>query len=607
MEEKKNKTRKKLDVAVPSGLLKTHSELYNMGSTAGSHNITDRVNFNTMAISDIKKFLSSDPLKVNRYNLFDTIVNIDPEINTAIKMISYTVSNSYLGPGYKSVLEVSKESAYIPESETSVAIFQQILSEMQFKRWLPVIVKGLMRDGNVYFRVYRNPDGSIKNLELLPASVITILDSEYLVNKTGVIRRRDYYLVNEELINLASLDPEKVSDLSELDERIIPAENILHFALGYEDSLIKDIKGRNTFGIYGYSPLEPLIFVVKMKLALMLDYMLYSRTGLPRWDFTIDLSNVMNLQNYVGDYYSRLREARSLAQEIFREFESQLYYYDSDPSSPTYGQYLPVEADHMFIHGGDVKVEQKGGIPASSQFLDVVKKCDMCICSIMGVPLSLFGYESGSTYAVSYITKSFMLSLGAGLLREIENTIKGFVLQEVRRRGLSVSLRDFDQIELKFAVDDSDVVQQKVELEKAQITLAIQGFVNGLLTLNEARKRIGYDEIPGGEIIRSLEGLMLVDQLIAQPEIPAEVPPEPVAEVPQEQNEIPVKQENQEQEKPELKVEAPKPPVEETVKSPPVSSELQDVDFGGQQDVAAAYAQALEKYIEHLIEEAEKE
>lgn len=505
------------NISVPIGMLKTHSSLFN----ASTHNITERVNFNTMTISDIRKFLASDPSSVNIYNLFQTIVNVDPEINTAIKMISYTVANSYLGPGYKSILDLGRDSAYVPESEESLKIFQQILTELQFKRWLPVIVRGLMRDGNVYFKIYRNLDGSIKFLELLPASIITILDTEYLSNKNSnrenaVIRRRDYYFVNEELINLADIPSDKLSDLSEFDERIISSSEILHFALNYEDSLIKDIKNRNTFGIYGHSPLEPLIFLCKMKLALMLDYLLYSRTGLPRWDFTIDLSNIMNLQNYIGDYYSRLREARSLAQEIFREFESQLHYFDSDPTSPTYGQYLPVEADHMFIHGNDVQVEQKGGIPASSQFLDVIKKCDMCICSVLGVPLSLFGYESGSSYAVSYITKSFMLVMGAGLLKEIENITKEFILREIKRRNLQISFRDFEQIELKFAIEDSDIVQQKIELEKAQITLAIQGFVNGLLTLNEARKRIGYEEIPGGEKIRNLDGFLQIEQMQQQ-------------------------------------------------------------------------------------------
>ena len=618
-----------------AGLIKTHSELYALSSGSGGGGGTySRVNFNSMAISDIRKFLSADPVKVNKYNMYHQMMVIDPEIRAAIKMISYIVSNSYLGPGYKSIMDVARESAYIPESEDSLKIFQNFLSEIQFRRWLPIIVRGLIRDGNVYLRVHRDQNGKIISLELLPASVVTVIDKNWFIKKDGVIRGRDYYIVNEDMINLTIIDPDKQPDISAIDERIIPASDVLHFGLDWEDSMQKDIRGRNTLGVYGNSPLESLIFVVKMKLALMLDYMLYSRTGLPRWDFTIDLTNVMNLQNYIGDYYSRLREARSLAQEIFREFESQLYYIDTDPGSPTYGELLPTEADHMFIHGSDVSVEQKGGIPASSQFLEVIKKCDMCICSVLGVPLSMFGYESGSTYAVSYITKSFMLSLGAGMLKEIELTLKDFMLSELQRRGIQISLTDLDHMELKFVVDDSDVVKQRIDLEKAQMAIAIQSFVNGILTLNEARKRLGYDPVENGDLIRVLEGVTPLSEISAAVAagggvVPGEggveematggegahigiVEEEEIEEVAPVQGEIPVKKiQNDTQEMPVEQA----PVAQEDVKKSPAtkgkkkvakgtSSELPGAEPAAEIDVAKAYAEALDQFIESLIDQA---
>jgi len=487
----------------------------------------NKVTFYQMMMYDIKQFLSADPSTINRFVLYDLMEKLDPEMKTALTMISYIVSNSYIGPRIRQPPEeFQRIMEYKPSNPEFVDQVDSILSEMGFTSRLPALVRMLIRDGDVYYRIHR--DGkSISRLELLPAGAVTIMDSSFKANPEDagyVIRSEDEFYLNETLTPQSPGAAQEIPTprapisgklpgaaganalVSYVGQAMttLPREEVLHFAYEKEGHACRDILGRNTFGVYGFSPLETLIFVLKLKMAITLDYMLYSRTGLPRWDFTIDLSEIMNLENYVGDYETRLKDARDNAREIFSEFERQLYYIETDTNSPHYGENVPMEADHAFIHGSDVSINQKGGKPAAAQYLEVIKKCDMSICSALGVPLSLFGYESAGTPAIGYITRSFMLSFGGGLLRSIENDMKAFLIEEFKTRKIPFSPQDFEKLEFEYYVDDSDSISLHAELEKARLNIAVQGFVNGILSKNEARARVGYDAVEGGDTFRDV-------------------------------------------------------------------------------------------------------
>lgn len=523
-------------------------------SGGGNADVANKVSFYQMSMFDIKQFLAADPSKVNKYILYNLMVKLDTELRTAVSMISYTVANSYMGPGMKEPpKEFDKSTKYVPSRPSFLKDVELILGEISFSDLLPSLVRMLVKDGDTYYRVYRKSLKEIQSLELLPAGAVTIMDNDFKLNPAEagyVIRVPDVYLLNEFLGNkktggiatganvssqitnnegvtgtIYSKTP-ATSALGSVDGKlssvagagavamyegdaltVIDPEEIIHFAYQREGSACKDILGRNTFSLYGESPLESLVFVLKLKMAVTLDYMLYSRTGLPRWDFAVELSEIMNLENYTGDYQTRLKEARTIAKEIFNDFEKQLYYVDEDQNSPTVGSTIPMEADHAFIHGSDVTVEQKGGRPASVQYLEVIKKCDMSICSALGVPLSLFGYETGATYAIGYITRSFMLSFGGGLLRSIGTDILKFLKREFKKRGFSAEPEDWEHLELSYYIDDSDAIALESELEKARLNIAVQGYVNGIINKNEARLRIGYDEVDGGDEFRDVPAL----------------------------------------------------------------------------------------------------
>lgn len=490
-----------------------------------AQNTQTSISFYQMMINDLKSFLVADPARTNKYVIYDVMPRLDPELGVALQMITFSVLNSYQGPALK--------EGYKPSREDFVSDVENILAEIKFSTNLPEIVRGLVKNGDVVWRLFRRGASStIDKVELLPTYAITIIDNDFEKDPENnkVIRKRENYLVGErskDQIKKPSLQPviqtsqgTPTTEVATVPQKVgearvrIPAEEVLHFSMMSQGNYQKDIFGRDTYGIWGISPLESLVFVLKMKLALNLDYLRWSRTGMPRWDAALDLTEVMNLMNYQGSNQERLKQARDMANDIFEEFRKKLYYTDNDPNSPTFGQELPIETDHMWIHGTNVTLEQKGGqSEAPVQYLEVIKKCDMSICSALGVPLSLFGYESGSTYAIGYITQQFMTSMGGGLLKCIESTVEDFLRAEMKARKMDFIEADFDNLILKYKVNDTETLKAELEVKKLQISLAGEAYDKGIVTKNEAREILGLPPVEGGDEFKEppanpLEGLL---------------------------------------------------------------------------------------------------
>ncbi len=490
-----------------------------------AQNTQTSISFYQMMINDLKSFLVADPARTNKYVIYDVMPRLDPELGVALQMITFSVLNSYQGPELK--------EGYKPSREDFLSDVENILAEIKFSTNLPEIVRGLVKNGDVVWRLFRRGASStIDKVELLPTYAITIVDKDFEKDPENnkVIRRRETYLIGErsqDQIKKPSLQPviqtsqgTPTTEVASVPQKVgearvrIPAEEVLHFSMMSQGNYQKDIFGRDSYGIWGISPLESLVFVLKMKLALNLDYLRWSRTGLPRWDASLDLTEVMNLMNYQGSQQERLKQARDLANDIFEEFRKKLYYTDTDPNSPTYGQELPIETDHMWIHGTNVAVDQKGGqSEAPVHYLEVVKKCDMSICSALGVPLSLFGYEASSTYAIGYITQQFMTSIGGGLLKCIESTVEDFLRAEMKTRKMDFTEADFDNLILKYKVNDTETLRAELEVKKLQISLAGEAYDKGIVTKNEAREILGLKPVDGGDEFKQpaanpLDGLL---------------------------------------------------------------------------------------------------
>lgn len=438
-----------------------------------------RVHAETSIISlisaDLRGLVAAEFTPATRWDILRRIYEFDPEIQAAVDMIAYMIHGMYAGPAL-SRLDADQPLEAAPRDQREfLERVDSLLDEIRFSQLLPTIIRLLLRDGNAIFRIHR--DGiEISELELLPTSVVTIISRD----QSEVIRSRDLYLINETPGGVAA--------------ETIPGEDILHFSLGAAGNLMQDRLGRWTYSIWGRSPLESLVFVVKKKAQTILDYFRWARVSMPRLEAVIDISEIGNPDNYTGTPEERVAKAQDAVRQVFREIEKSFYYEDTDPSSPTYRMKLPIEPDHIFVHSEDIKMSRLEG---SSPFPDVIatiQDCNRSIATRLGIPLSALGYEEGATRAIGEVTRYYMHMSGNGLLRSLEVDLERFFSLEFPRRGWELDRSLVADFYIKTDFHDPDRVAVESELQRVRFDAAVKAFEAGLISRSEARKLMGLPE-----------------------------------------------------------------------------------------------------------------
>lgn len=430
--------------------------------------------------ADLRKLVSTELTCFTRWDVLRQIYELDPEIQAGIDLIAHMIHGMYSGPAMSRLDE--DQPAELPEQfqRDFLERVDSILDEIRFSQRLPTIVKLLLRDGNVIYRIHRRGE-RIEDLELIPVSVVTILSRD---RDADVIRDRDYYAINEESHWVAA--------------EIIPASEILHFSLNADGNLVQDRLGRWTFSVWGRSPLESLVFVVKKKAQTLLDYFRWSRVSMPRLEAILDISVIGNPDNYTGTPEERILKAQDAVRQVFREIEKSLYYKDTDPKSPTFGRELPIEPDHIFAHSDEIEMRRLEGSSPFPEVTGSIQDCNRSIAARLGIPLSALGYEEGSTRAIGEVTRYYMHTSGNGLLRSLESDLERFFRREFELRGWQVDDALIADFYLKTEFSDPEAERARAELERVKYDTALSAFRSQILTRNEARKMLGLSEVPGG-------------------------------------------------------------------------------------------------------------
>ena len=468
----------------------------------------------------LREFLYTDPdyvdntgnRKVNEFTFFRQICEADPNVAGAIDFISQSMAAAYRGIGWRDDYDEDGNlvKEFTPSPGFAEAV-EDLLVEIEFASMLKPILDGLSIEGNTFLRLWRaeedKPGSPITKVEQIPASAITILDRATTNGEAegGLITDRDIYLVNEAPVTSGESDQiaSRTATSGTFVEPIkISSSDMLHFARNRVGNLYVDPLGRRTMNVWGISPLKSLSLFVKAKILLWLDYIRWFHAAVPRLDGSVDVSQYLSPENYIGASEEVQDQLEQAAETIITKFQKSLETVDNDPSSPTYGQTLPLETDYGLIHSSLIKLGFIGGTPIGSEVWQSIEACDRVLCSRLGVPMTFFGYESGSTYAVGYVTKSFMNTYGLSMVRGLELELREFIRREFMNRGIEFDREDVDRLVLVLDVQDPDQLEamredRKAELEVAErlATLAQNLFVNSVISHKEARQllRDGVD------------------------------------------------------------------------------------------------------------------
>ncbi|HOL44391.1 MAG TPA: hypothetical protein PK659_09085 [Methanothrix sp.] len=495
---------------------------------------TDVVSLQDMIVRDARSFLYTTPDHTNRFAYYRLMESFDPMLQFGRNYIALLVQRSYLGPR----MDTSDED-YV-ETPGFLDDVNGILSELQLSSIIGAIVKDLIRHGNSFVRLRRDQSGKITTAEVIPPDAVTILSEDAFRdgrrNQKVLISRRDYFVLNEQgddkyVVHDPTRPDPKPDDDGKPPEIVIAAEDMIHFAWDAEGSQVKDSLGRDTYSVWGQSIYDSVLVYVKAKLAAIIDFVRYMRFALPRWVVNVDLSDVRDMSQYTGSADDRFRQASEAINKIMQQFYDNLYYVDTDRNSPTYRKTLPIEPDAFVFLSDGCSMEQKGGgVSVSSNVLDVIKQCDRAIASALGVPLTMFGYSEGNTYATSKVTAKFLAAYGGGLIRLIESTIKEFLRREFERRNLTAFDEDWENLYVEYDRDDVEEAQMRMDVtvKEAQAAGYLSNVVatlygSGIITMNEARQIMSagtkalqeLTEMEGGDTLKALQPMIPATALMS--------------------------------------------------------------------------------------------
>ena len=464
------------------------------------------VSIQEMIGNKIKGFLIWQVTPQNRYAFYRVLEKVDPEVLIARNYLALTIQKSYLGPRMDLTDKSYKET---PEFLSRVNL---LLAQMRFATRLQPLVKEMIRAGDGYLRIKKlelennaDPDleqqvqGEIIDSEILAADAITILSKAAAKDpdKTDqTIMAADLYVVNERDkheeggMKIGTIP----ADEKNPPEIVLPDTDVFHLSWDHEGNQTIDTRGRDTYGIYGRSVYESIELFVKIKLALLRDYVIWFRSGMPRLDVGMEVGDLMDLNRYTGSEEEKIKKALKMVNKVFENFTDSMYYRDNNPDSPTYRKRLPVETDSVFVHTKEAAVQQVGGSTPDAEVINMIEECNRAIAAALGVPMALFGYESAALFGSGRINSKFLSGYGGGLLRSIETETKEFLRKQFIIRKWNSTDSDWENLYFEYDRDDTDeaLAVQNVETGKANqvsilATAAMTLYNNQIVTLNEAR------------------------------------------------------------------------------------------------------------------------
>jgi len=403
----------------------------------------------------------------NKYDVYLSMLDFDSEISSALVRISAVVTKAYDKPAI-----TSKGNPDLLEQ------VKEVLGELSFDQILPNIVHDVSRDGDLVqapTKLYKRKSTILKNVENvypLPINILTAIDNGVKTGMIGnyVIRTPTKYILNEQR------GIPGVTDTTEY-----PADIVWHISLNNRGNWSKDRLGRNTFGIWGTSPLESLKNMVRWKYQSIRDDIAWRHENVPRIDHALELGAVLDLNLYSGTDDERIDAAWAAANKILLNYRLGLTNASNDTDTT-------IDVTQGYVHDTGTVIKQLGGNNTYADCLDIVKKVDMSIATRLGVPLSALGYESNSSYAIGKVTVTFMNTFGLQLLSAIQIGTFDFVKRILEARGSKYPKSDWNEIFLNYNVTDFAELKELIE---AWTT----AYKHGLVRLGEGRAGIGESPI----------------------------------------------------------------------------------------------------------------
>ena len=394
----------------------------------------------------------------NKYEIYRTLVEIDPELYGALNRLALMVRHAYQGIGVAFGKELD------PKEEELLRIVTDFERKWKLRDLFYSVAFHLLRDGDDIYVVKIEDGVGLVDMKPLPIAYVTIVESEDQIGNAGAqVFEPNIYVLNE-------MDqPLEYGGKRQTWTK----DEVIHFSLNNKAELIYDTVGRLTFGVWSLSPLEPLKPRLYWKLAVLIDDIILRHRLVPREHHKLDLS-AFDPNLFAGETLEdRIRKAKEAARKHIDEYKR------------TIAQPLK-EVDKSYITGKDVEITYVE--PRHVTYIDPNPLLDQISRSIMaaiGAPEAAVTGRGRGTYATELVVASY-----AALCAEaIADIIKEKVLELVRR-SIRAKYRN------RFTDEDLNKIDIRIKLmlgfEKSEaVRRAAVMATTGIATIEELRNEVG--------------------------------------------------------------------------------------------------------------------
>lgn len=253
------------------------------------------------------------------FELYDAMIDLDPELSGAVNAIAQSASNFKV---------VSPSDDPSERGVTAVEECRALNDDLDGDLMAIDVLRNLVKDGNdINKKVYSEGTG-IEKVQSLPVKSMTIVDDRTDLQTTSESTEDQFEdifesltqqdegeeeLDTQELNEVFSRDAYVLNEDSDGNHKIIEPHNILHFAIDHRSNWHTDRVGRETYGVWGKSRLEPLEFTIQTKYNTLSNKVAMDDKLIAREIYYI---NTTELFGGIADFEERKKKAKQYAKEI---------------------------------------------------------------------------------------------------------------------------------------------------------------------------------------------------------------------------------------------------------------------------------------------------
>ena len=309
----------------------------------------------------------------------------------------------------------------------------------------------LYMHGELYLKKHDN-----LSLTVLPNNRITIVDDKSRISAdthpNTIITEENYLVIDERMLDT---------------QQIFNKEDFIHLKLSDVPLNILDRRNRQTFGIYGISPLQRCIIPIWMKRQVYIIETIWRWANVPREHHIVN-AEAFNVALFPGTPVQKRKAADKAMRAYIHQYAESLKKLGPDQKHVTSSNVTIANLEH-----------------AGSSYMDssaLFEQIDTSVWDAIGMPPSVIRGQSDGSYASELIIAS-----GASLrVEQIAKKIGKVILENTKERLLQIN-QNYPVNHLDIKIHFELAASRLEKLKTGQLMKDI-----GVFTPVEIREEIGY-------------------------------------------------------------------------------------------------------------------